>query len=403
MSQRLKYLHIALIFGSLLAFPKAHSAEKDKFLQVLKKRIVPYSAAKSSFIKSFAKRDVSYIYDQALAIMVFTHAKDKKNARKLLKSLEHLSLKQGPLHFAYMTAGSSAFDGDEIRVIHGAMAWVVMSANYYQKQFKNKEFTRFAEKTLTYLETQKVKALDGEAIKFAQTDLKSTPWDETQVLALEHNIDAYSAFKIFADLNHHEKFNKTAKNIKVFINNLWDDQKKHYWSGYLLDKKRINKDEIYLDNQTWTLLAVDHTDISYEDANLALDKACESFYHVARETKSEIHGFFDRKSVRVPASDKFVWSEGTAGKLLASKFVNPHLKYSCHNKSEKVFGQSFGQMKQKDGGIGYATKTANKDFTTDSSVAGTAWTYFYYVGLNPFKLTTLKPLKVGKRLVGSVP
>jgi hypothetical protein len=41
-------------------------------------------------------------------------------------------------------------------------------------------------------------------------------------------------------------------------------------------------------------------------------------------------------------------------------------------------------------------ETGNIDFTTDSSVAGTAWAYFYHVGLNPFKLTTLQSFSTSK-------
>lgn len=390
MSHRLRRTYLTLFLAIVSFTTVVHGAEKEKILQALKKRVISQPSSGHHFIKSYAQRDVSYIYDQALAIMAFTHAKNKKQARNLLSTIENLYKQHGPLHFAYMTEGSSAFAGDETRIIHGAMAWIVMSANYYQKQFKDKQFTPFAHKVLNYLETQKVSAIGGEAIRFAQKDLSTTPWDETQVLALEHNIDAYSAFKIYAELNHHPRFEKTSQNIRKFIHGLWDNQKKHFWSGYLIDKKKINKDEIYLDNQTWTLLAIDDSDITYEDANSALDKACESFYHVANENKSEIHGFFDRRSVRAPAFDKFVWSEGTAGKLLAAKFLNPHQQYKCQDKSEAYFRRSFEQMKKKDGGISYATKTANIDFTTDSSVAGTAWAYFYYAGLNPFKLTVLK-------------
>ncbi len=375
----------------------SYASETDQLLKAMKSRVVSsQNKNDSTFIKSYSQRDVSYIYDQALAVMTFVHANDQKTSKALLKTLHKKYLTQGPLHFAYMTAGSSAFEGDEIRIIHGALAWTVMAANYYQKQFKSKEFTPFARTVLNYLETQKVSALEGEAIRFAKNDFKSTAWDETKVLALEHNVDAYSAFSIFAELNHDKKFKNTAKNIKKFIAGLWDNQKKHYWSGYLIDKEKINKDEIYLDNQTWTILAIDSSDITYEDANHALNKACNSFYHVANENKSEIHGFFDRKSVRAPMFDKFVWSEGTAGKLLASKFLNPHLEYKCQNISESQFRNGFKQMRKKDGAISYATKTKNIDFTTDSSIAGTAWAYFYHAGLNPFKLTTLNKMDFKK-------
>lgn len=380
---------------------QSEASEKKKFLEALRKRVVPNAQMGSSFIKSYGTRDVSYLYDQALAIMTFTHDKDKTRARSLLLSLEKLSQKNHALHFAYITEGYSAFAGDEVRVIHGATAWAVMAANYYQKQFHDKEFTPFAEKMLNYLETQKVSVLGGEAIRFAKDNLTTTSWNETQILALEHNIDAYSAFKIFHEMNPHPKFKETAQGIKKFIAAMWDSQSKHYWSGYNLDTKRINKDEIYLDNQTWTLLAVDSEDLTQEDANHALNKACESFYHVAQDnTQEKIYGFFDRKSSRAPAFDKFVWSEGTAGKLLAAKFTNPLEDYKCQSSVEKDFSHSFTQMKQADGGVSYATKTPNKDFTTDSSIAGTAWAYFYLAGLNPFKLIELgrvSPIKVGDK------
>src|SRR5690606_33872465 len=159
---------------------------------------------------------------------------------------------------------------------------------------------------------------------------------------------------------------------------MWDKSDSHFWSGATIKSGSINKSELYLDNQTWSLLALHKTDLKEIKPHDALELNCDTFM-VSHEG---ITGFMDSKPTRRPASSKFVWSEGTLGQVLAMKKMNFH----CDDYKTEAFMSWMEKMKKHDGGIAYSTSTPNKDFTTSSSVAGTAWLYFAQKGINPFQI-----------------
>jgi hypothetical protein len=339
-------------------------------------------------IKSFSHHTQSYIYDQALAIIALTKHGDQKNARALLEGLKNLQHKDGSLYFSYYMNAESPYPIEGDKRYAGAIAWVAMAAITYQKEFKTKEFLAFNHKVLKYLISQmKPIEVDGKntfAITFGPSDLKGTAWNENETLALEHNLDAYSAFSKFLELNPHQKWNKHVTHLHDFIVGMWDSSRSHFWSGANTKTHQINKQELYLDNQTWSLLALDAKTIKKLDTKDALSLNCDNFL-VEHEG---VTGFMDSKPTRRPASTKFVWSEGTAGQILAMQKYNElnSASLSCNKIEAQGFLKNIKKMKQPDGGIAYATTTTNPDFTTSSSVAGTAWYYFAANNINPFDL-----------------
>lgn len=358
----------------------------QELIKNLRSRLHPLPHSKGKLIKSFTHHTQSYIYDQALAIIAFTKSKDQKSARDLLIGLKHLQLKDGSLYFSYYMDGKSPYpkEGGDKRFA-GAISWVAIAAIQYQHEFKSKEFVGFNYRILKYLESQmrpfSHEGKVSKALRFAPKDIPATPWREDQTAALEHNLDAYAAFLHFAELNSDTRWKKSISHLKEFIMAMWDDSRSHFWSGADLKTGRINKHELYLDNQTWSLLALDHATLKKIDTKEALDLNCDVFL-VEHEG---ITGFMDSKPTRRPASSRFVWSEGTAGQILAMKWVNAG---TCKSKNADQFLESIKKMKKADGGIAYSTSTPNPDFTTASSVAGTAWVYFAANNFNPFQLTS---------------
>lgn len=339
-------------------------------------------------IKSFSNHSQSYIYDQALAIIAFTKHHDKDSARSLLIGLKNLQHKDGSLYFSYYMNAESPYPIEGDKRYAGAIAWVAMAAVTYQKEFKSKEFVAFNYKILDYLTTQmkpiEVGGKETFAITFGPTDLKGTKWQENETVALEHNLDAYSAFLHFTELNHHPKWEKHVTHLHQFIMGMWDNSRSHFWSGADIKTGRINKHELYLDNQTWSLLALDAKTVKSLGAKDALNLNCDNFL-VEHEG---VTGFMDSKPTRRPASTQFVWSEGTAGQILAMKKYNElhDEKLACQKTEAHGFLKNIKKMKKEDGGIAYATTTTNPDFTNSSSVAGTAWYYFAANNINPFDL-----------------
>lgn len=356
----------------------------------LKARLHPLPHG-GTLIKSFTTHSQSYVYDQALAIIAFSKHGDQKNAKDLLQGLSNLQRTDGSLYFSYYLNGESPYPTEGDKRYAGAIAWVALSAVTYQHKFKSKEFVGFNSRVLNYLTSQmkplKVDGKDLQAISFGPSDLAGTSWDESDTAALEHNLDAYAAFDHFAKLNKHAKWKTHAASLKEFVLAMWDNSRSHFWSGANIKNGIVNKQELYLDNQTWTLLALDKTSLKDLNTKDSLTLNCDQFL-VEHEG---VTGFMDSKPTRRPASSQFVWSEGTAGQILAmtrhNKIHNEAL--ACKGHEAQAFLKNIKKMKKEDGGIGYATTTTNPDFTTSSSVAGTVWYYFASNNINPFHLDQL--------------
>lgn len=343
-------------------------------------------------IKSFTHHNQSYVYDQALATIALIRDNDQKSARELLKAMENLQLPDGSLYFSYYLTGQSPYPTEGDKRYSGAIAWIALAAIHYQNQFDSKEFYKFNHKLLHYLDRQMdtitISDKTHRALKFNPTDVPSTPWREDDTAAIEHNLDAYSAFLHFNHLNPQSEWKKNVTHLKTFILSMWDNSRSHFWSGASIKNSTLNRQELYLDNQSWTLLALDNETLANLDMKEALRLNCEAFM-VDHEG---IQGFMDSKPLRKPASSKFVWSEGTAGQILAMKRFGriSNEPMVCNKKDADHFLRSIKKMKTPDGGIAYATTTTNPDFTTSSSVAGTAWLYFAANDFNPFQVKRRK-------------
>lgn len=343
---------------------------------------------KGSLIKSYSNHSQSYIYDQALAIIAFSSAHDKNSARKLLQGLSHLLLTDGSLYFSYNLDGTSPYPQEGDLRISGAIAWVALAATHYQKNFYSTEFKVFNQKILHYLSSQ-IMPIDHKnetlhAVRFAPNDFKSTLFNETEVLALEHNLDAYVAFNEFGKVNQSLEWKDKADHLYNFIMHLWDSRNAHFWPGMNLKTKEISKSELYLDNQTWSLLALDEKTLSRLDPESALELNCEVFL----KNENNLFGFMDSKPANRPSPHSFIWSEGTIGHLMAMKKIEKinNKEILCEKKSAEYFIETVKKMKQSDGGIAYSTATHHPDFSNASSVAGTAWLYFAMKKINPFEI-----------------
>lgn len=386
MIQRILMLLMAVVCPQL-----GHAITNEELLTNLSSRLRDLPGNRGTLIKSFTMHSQSYIYDQALAIIAFTNDNQKERAKKLLQALASLQMTDGSLYFSYFIDGTSPYPVEGDKRIAGSIAWVALAAIHYQNKFKSKEFVPFNYKILSYLETQmhpiEVKGTKTLALKFAPSDVMNTKFYENDVTALEHNLDAYAAFKHFQRVNKVTKWTETEKNLKNFILLMWDEKRNHFWSGANFSNNTINQEELYLDNQTWTLLALDETTLRGLSPESALRINCEEFlvHH------NGVNGFVDSKSSRIPASHLFVWSEGTLGQVMAMKKLSKMQKkeVTCKDQSSTDLLQSVKKMKTTDRGIAYATKTSNKDFTDSSSAAGTAWFYFALNDFNPFDLEGL--------------
>ena len=360
----------------------------DDLLKNLDERIHDLPKNRGSLIKSYQNHSQSYIYDQALAIISFTKNNQQKKAQRLLKGLNSLQLKDGSLYFSYYLDGVSPYPLEGDKRIAGAISWVALAATHYQQQFKTNEYQKFNLGILKYLKNEMVSVtihnVKTKAVRFAPHDIPSTPFKENDVIALEHNLDAYSAFLHYGRINNANDWIEDAALLKKFIVQLWDKKRAHFWSGASIQSSKVSQSELYLDNQTWSLLALDVDILKELSPEKALELNCEFF-----QTEHEgVKGFMDSRPTNRPSLHSFIWSEGTLGQVLDMKKMSSIKKEEilCNQLSADDYLHSVKKMIKADGGIAYATTTMNEDFTTSSSVAGTAWMVFAMNGINPFEV-----------------
>lgn len=226
--------------------------------------------------------------------------------------------------------------------------------------------------------------MNPRALRFSPTDLSESPFPETDVVALEHNLDAYAAFHHFGIVNQTKEFQNEEDHLRKFILKMWDSERQHFWSGASIKSGRVSKTELYLDNQSWSLLALDESILKKISPEEALSLNCEVF----KVSHEGISGFMDSRPANRPSPHSFIWSEGSLGQILAMKKISRlrEKTFVCDKMGAEDFLASIKKMQRQDGGVAYATKSKNRDFTTASSVAGTAWMYFAEKDINPFEL-----------------
>ncbi|MFP5387358.1 MAG: hypothetical protein ACLGHN_14870, partial [Bacteriovoracia bacterium] len=213
-------LRILLVLTGMLFAFSVYAITNQELITNLNSRLIDIRG-NGSLIKSYSDHSQSYIYDQALAIITFTKENDKARARKLLKAMNDLQMKDGSLYFSYNLDGTSVYPEAGDKRIAGAMAWVSLASSHYQKKFNSQEFVHFNLKLLSYLHSQidsvKINDVETRALRFAPSDVLSTPFPENEVAALEHNIDAYVAMMSFEEINKTGKWKEDITQLKTFI------------------------------------------------------------------------------------------------------------------------------------------------------------------------------------------
>ena len=326
----------------------------------------------AALIQSFTDRSQSYLYDQALAIIAFTRAGEHAKARKLVHALQQLQNSDGTWYFSYYLDGKSPHPEEGDMRPHGAIAWACLAILTYEKASKDRSYEDVWNSTLTYLEKNIVfiPRLKQHGLTFSSVDNKKTKWDEREVAALEHALDAVATFRLAHQLTQDKRWKKAQKRLEEFSVSLWDEAEGHFWSGANVVTGKVNRGEFYLDNQSWSALALSHLPLK-DKLRSALMASCR-----LAVVSGDRHGFAESRS---PASQQeFIWSEGTAGKALALHFQNAQ----CTGTDTSRYLDTLDSMKIA-GGVQYVDRPNIVDFTEAPSVAGTVWTWFLRHKINP--------------------
>lgn len=293
-----------------------------------------------------------WTYDAAIAAVAFTAWGRIDEARQLLAGLEHIQHDDGSWEFAYDPDRAVGVAGQ--RYI-GAMAWAVIAANFFESDTGDRSFERMAETGLQFIERFLVRdaasPLDGGVSMGPAAPL---------VFSTEHNADAMAAFLWRGRLSGRQDHVETASKLRDFLFRVLAVESSDppaFWF-----KVGARDASLYLDAQTWTTLAL----AGFEaDPRLARALAhAESTLRVGsghRNLVTHVAGFRDAETAAIEK----VWSEGTEG-MVAARFA------LGDDTAARLYHQETARLQTASGGIPYATENTD-GWTTDPSVAGTAW------------------------------
>jgi hypothetical protein len=120
--------------------------------------------------------------------------------------------------------------------------------------------------------------------------------------SIEHNIDAYAAFKILYTVTGEDRYKNAYENALSFIDYTYNEDKGYFYIGTIGDGVTLNKDIVVLDAQVWSALALRDGFKPYEKA---LDRA------ISMHTAEGGFPFYEENE------GGGYWPEGTAFTALA--------------------------------------------------------------------------------------
>lgn len=335
-------------------------------------------------IRSFRDMDSSFLYDQALAVIAFSLAGDRTDAEAILNAMAKLQDASGAWKFSYLTDGEDTSPGVDMRIA-GANAWFGMALNAYQKAFGSTRYLAMSTRLHDYL----LGELVGITINnTAQRGLRFAPTNyapgRAGIFALEHQLDAYASMHQYAALNGGSKYTVAAADLRRMSESLWNGSR--FLGGFDANTQTLNTSERYLDNYSWSVLALGNTGSAGQKFAAALPGMCDYFTTTGKldypsRKVTGVIGFNDAiYDGVVPAP--FVWSEGTLGAIMAMR--QGLASMTCAGNSAADMLESLNYMTDKGRAMPYATQNSNPDFTSSGSVAGTAWQYFAVQQKNPY-------------------
>lgn len=253
-----------LLLGNLNVAPVRHDGNRPGQEQL--DWLVGQQDLATGLMYSFEDgKDFAWTFDQALAVIAFTHAGETKRAKRILDKMKLLQPSDCDASWYewYRLADPCNIDWDwgSQKYVTGPIAWMVIAINYYEWNTKDPSYADMARQALCWLDTMKVTYPDG-ALRFCggprcgQNDAGEPNWIST-----EHNIDAYSAYFWRGLIDRNLSYLETAKGILDYL-------RKQMWSHSPAANccrtepvfcRGWNDCEVATDCQSWAVLALGPT------------------------------------------------------------------------------------------------------------------------------------------------
>jgi hypothetical protein len=336
-------------------------------------------------IRSFRDMDSAFLYDQALAVIAFSLAGDRANAEAIINAMAKLQGPSGAWMFSYLTDGEEGNAGVDMRIA-GSNAWFGMALNAYQKAFASTKYLAMSTRLHNYMLGElipiTINNTPQKGLRFAPTNYAP---GRAGIYALEHQLDAYASMHQYNALNGGAQYATAAADLRRMSESLWNGSR--FLGGFDANTQTLNTSERYLDNYSWSVLALGNSGSSGQKFAAALPGMCDYFTTTGKldypsRKVSGVVGFYDVIYDNVPSAKPFVWSEGSLGAIMAMR--QGLATMTCAGNSADDILESLNYMTDKLKAMPYATQNSNGDFTSSGSVAGTAWQYFAIQRKNPY-------------------
>lgn len=346
-----------------------------------------YKLLRSKYIPSddplsgmYGLDDRSWIYSDAMGVIVFTMAGERTRAYQILDALESLQNPDGSLYFSYDIYGGPV---DGVTTTYtGSLAWLGYSAVFYEQKYKEGNYIEFAKKIADYILTLQVTEpyIDHHGhpyfggIKGGYND-NNDPSTLKNWMSTEHNIDSYFFLRDLGELTGIQKYKNAASLVKYALTNYhWYDEQKRFKGG-------TSNYDLTLDSNSWGGIfaqAIGRNDMilgaanfvkGFEVANqtMPLSSNPES-YNMSYTTNTLLTGFkpyLHGGQYQYPADE--VWTEGTWG------VINEMLR---RGENADIYIDTMLAMQDADprGGV-VSSNIGSGEFHVWPEDAATAWEY----------------------------
>ncbi|MBQ6153359.1 MAG: dockerin type I repeat-containing protein [Ruminococcus sp.] len=258
-------------------------------------------------------KNTAYTYDNAVAAMAFLCADEKEYAEVILDAFEfavgHDRYQNGRIRNSYIAGDISSFPGwntgTRFATFWSNSGWAEdpyqVGCNVGNTSFAALALLQYDQKYNTdkYLSTAKI-LMDWVIDECSGTGVGFTGgydgWPEkgeNQVSrhtykSLEHNIDAYAAFKQLYAVTGEKKYGDAADSALHLIESLYNPDTGYFYTGTLDDGVTPNTDVVVLDVQVWSAMALGELYDPYVSAlDLVADmKTEEGAYPFCQENKN---------------------------------------------------------------------------------------------------------------------
>lgn len=334
-------------------------------------------------VRNSWESDLRFLYGQALAVIALDAGGERVRAERILDALTSLQLSDGSWYFAYRGDGSSPFPGEGDFRYSGAVAWAALAFARHRRQFGTDRYDTTLTAVLGYLRQHTRTQPGSEGLIFNPTDLAHTSWDESQLIAFEHNADALAAYRIASDLDLYDQ----ASLLEPVLLSRWNGQ--YFRPGYHVLQGESTV-EVYLDTQTWGLMALSAEEALDHAAGLV--DSCRRFSDSTGVSgrNAGIAGLYDFDLVtNTHPHGQFAWAEGTFGAALALEHMTAlqGTTWNCGSESASSLRMEMESLAVDGlpGAVLEATRSPDSPYRTIPTLAATAWAYLAAEHINPFR------------------